>query len=77
MMTFKTVSRIAPAIALCLAAAAAQSAEPAAPAATDLYSALTGGKARLDFRYRLETVDQDPFDKDATASTLRSRLSTT
>jgi len=77
MMTFKTVSRIAPAIALCLAAAAAQAAEPAAPAATDLYSALTGGKARLDFRYRLETVDQDPFDKDATASTLRSRLSTT
>jgi hypothetical protein len=35
---------------------------------------VTGGKAHLDFRYRLETVDQDPFSKDATASTLRSRL---
>ena len=28
----------------------------------------------LSFRYRLELVDQDPFDKDATASTLRIRL---
>jgi len=36
--------------------------------------AMTGGKAHLEFRYRLETVDQDPFADDAIASTLRSRL---
>jgi hypothetical protein len=48
-------------------------AEPT-PAATDFQSALTSGKAHLDFRYRLESVDQEPFARDATASTLRSRL---
>ena len=32
------------------------------------------GKFGYSFRYRLETVDQDSFDEDATASTLRGRL---
>ena len=32
------------------------------------------GDWSLAFRYRLETVDQDSFARDATASTLRSRL---
>lgn len=32
------------------------------------------GDAGLDFRYRLETVDQDGFDKNATASTLLTKL---
>jgi hypothetical protein len=35
---------------------------------------VTDGKASLDFRYRYEFVDQEGFDKDAKASTLRSRL---
>ena len=28
----------------------------------------------LSFRYRLELVDQEPFNEDATASTIRTRL---
>jgi hypothetical protein len=35
---------------------------------------VTEGKASVDFRYRYEFVDQEGFDKDAKASTLRSRL---
>jgi hypothetical protein len=50
----------------------ATAAEPAKPAA--FVDAVTGGKAHLEFRYRLEAVDQDPFADDALASTLRSRL---
>ena len=34
----------------------------------------TEGQAHAKFRYRLESVDQDNFDENATASTLRSRL---
>jgi hypothetical protein len=74
MIHVKTASRLAGAVALVLAAAAARATEPASPAPADLYTALTGGKAHLDFRYRLETVDRDPFGKDATASVLRTRL---
>ncbi|MCX7054420.1 MAG: alginate export family protein, partial [Proteobacteria bacterium] len=48
---------------------------PATPATPATFvDAMTGGKAHLEFRYRLETVDQDPFTDDAVASTLRSRL---
>ena len=64
-------------IAFVLAAAGARAAEPApaAPAApASIADAITGGKAHLDFRYRFENVDQEPFSKDANASTLRSRL---
>ena len=39
-----------------------------------LQSMVTEGSASLDFRYRYENVDQDGFDDDAEASTLRSRL---
>lgn len=46
----------------------------AAAAAPTLAEAVSGGKAHLEFRYRLESVDQDPFADDALASTLRSRL---
>ncbi len=41
---------------------------------TDLREALTGGKVSVSLRYRFETVDQVPFDKDANASTLRTTL---
>lgn len=33
-----------------------------------------GSKTNFNFRYRLETVDQKGFDKNATASTLKSRV---
>jgi hypothetical protein len=45
-----------------------------AQAADSFTDAFTLGKGGLAFRYRLENVDQDNFDKDATASTLRTRL---
>jgi hypothetical protein len=67
------------AVTVVLAGAEAGSAETAAtpaaaPAPASLADALTGGKAHLEFRYRLETVEQEPFADDATASTLRTRL---
>jgi hypothetical protein len=50
----------------------AQSAEAQAP--KDVWEALKGGDFWLKFRYRFEGVDQDPFTKDAAASTLRTVL---
>jgi len=41
---------------------------------SSLATAITSGKANLGFRYRFENVDQDGFDDDANASTLRIRL---
>ena len=40
----------------------------------DLATAITSGDASLNLRYRYEYVDQDSFDEDAHASTLRMRL---
>jgi len=40
----------------------------------DLNKAVSEGSVKFDFRYRLETVDQDGASDDATASTLRSRI---
>ncbi|MEP0203268.1 MAG: alginate export family protein [Halioglobus sp.] len=42
--------------------------------AGSLSDMITQGKVNLNFRYRYEYVDQDGFDRDAKASTLRSRL---
>jgi hypothetical protein len=57
------------------AAAPAQTPAAAAPAAPTTWDgALLGGKVKLDFRYRFENVDQEGFDDDAYASTLRTRL---
>ncbi len=39
-----------------------------------LSNAVKQGKASLDFRYRFEYVDEDGFDDEAEASTIRSRL---
>ncbi len=39
--------------------------------------AFSNGDANLSFRYRFEMVDQDNFDRDANASTLRTRLNYT
>ncbi len=59
-----------------LATLAAGSAPALAEQATveDFTSMFTEGKASLNFRYRYEYVDQDGFDDEANASTLRSRL---
>jgi hypothetical protein len=43
-------------------------------AADSFVDAFKQGKGGLKFRYRLENVDQDNYEKDATASTLRTRL---
>jgi hypothetical protein len=55
-------------------AADATPAMPAVTAPASFTDALTGGEAHLEFRYRLEAVEQEPFADDALASTLRSRL---
>jgi hypothetical protein len=58
----------------------AESAAPTKSVSSDLANALTGGSFNLNFRYRYEYVDQElrltgvPFEKDANASTLRTRL---
>lgn len=39
-----------------------------------LSNAVSEGSIKLDLRYRLENVDDDDFDKDANASTLRTRV---
>jgi hypothetical protein len=50
--------------------------EPAVPVQEPrtLLEALSAGRAWIDLRYRVELVDQDSFEKDATASTLRTAL---
>lgn len=41
---------------------------------TELQNAVTNGNTNLGLRYRYEYVDQDGLDKEANASTLRTRL---
>ncbi|MCF6301503.1 MAG: alginate export family protein [Proteobacteria bacterium] len=48
--------------------------EPAVYATDTLSEAISNGKADLSFRYRYEFVDQDGFQNNANASTLRTRL---
>jgi hypothetical protein len=60
-----------PAVILTVFLASAASQSQAANSFTD---AFTNGKGGLAFRYRLESVDQDGFDKNALASTIRARL---
>jgi hypothetical protein len=43
-------------------------------AADSLTEMFTEGEGHINFRHRFEFVDQDGFSKDATASTLRSRV---
>lgn len=50
-------------------------AQDAAPEETsELKQALTGGRTWINLRLRAESVDQDPFTKDALATTLRTVL---
>jgi len=57
-----------------LAAGAAHGAD-APPKANTIAEAVTGGKAQVSFRMRYEDVDDDALTQDASALTLRSRLS--
>lgn len=59
---------------MCLCSSLAQAQEPENGAANSLAEAIINGKATINFRYRLENVQQDGFAKDATASTLRTKL---
>ena len=61
--------------AVTLLACRLASAQADAPA--DIATALTSGDVSLGFRYRYEFVDQDAFDDNANASTLRVRLNYT
>lgn len=65
--------RLAPALGL-LAAALLPPAATARPLTDALTNALINGSVSLDARYRYELVDQASFDKDARASTVRTRL---
>lgn len=73
--------RLHPRLAGRLSVALAMAASLAGPARADtlesLSRAVAEGSAALTFRYRYEFVDQDGFDKDANASTLKSRLTWT
>ena len=71
-MTRKRLSLVALAVACALPGTAclAQAAEDA----NSFAEAVIGGKAGIDLRYRFEHVEQDSFDKDANASTLRFRM---
>ncbi len=55
-------------------AIASSTAAIAAEPATSLEQAFTDGDASLSFRYRYEYVDQDGLNKEAHASTLKTRL---
>ena len=58
-----------------LLAAGIAAGSQAQDSATDgLAKAVTDGSVKLDLRYRFENVDDDGFDKDANASTLRTRV---
>jgi hypothetical protein len=67
-----TVAAALPCAAIAADPAPDATGAPGTPAT--FIDAVTGGKAHLDFRHRLESVDQEPFTDDALASTLRSRL---
>lgn len=55
--------------------AAEPQAAPKAEAPPTFAAALAAGKTTVAMRYRFELVDQDGFDRDAEASTLRTTLS--
>lgn len=66
------MKRVATLLSILLAAALPLAAEEEA---TNLKEALSNGDPEVSFRYRFEYVDQDDFDKNANASTLRTTLS--
>jgi len=76
-MTFTDMHNMKPAMTLVLAAATVLVAASGAQAETlteQLVSSVKGSTVNLGFRYRFEAVDDDAFEKEAWASTLRGRL---
>ena len=69
-MNHKRITTTAAAALFCLQPFVATSAEDA----TSVSEMFTDGSASTSFRYRYEMVDQDGIDKDAGASTLKSRI---
>lgn len=65
--------RAAGTLAVAILAASLSAGMQTALAADEMKSS-DKGDFNINFRYRLEMVDQDPFIEDATASTLRARL---
>jgi len=59
---------------LCVMAAACLLGSSAVPAAETLSQAFSDGTPELNIRYRYENVEQDGFDLDARASTIRFRF---
>jgi hypothetical protein len=81
-MTQRLTSILFPTAAVLLAAsmvagpaAASEPDRQTTTPAQSLGAALTSGELSLDLRYRFEWVDDDDFDRDAKASTLRSAIS--
>jgi len=66
--------RAAVASAILLGFTSAVTVLPSARAGESLGDALAASQWGLDFRYRIELVDEDGFAEDAEASTLRTRL---
>jgi hypothetical protein len=70
-MNLKRKLAALPAGILCVLIASFAGPAKAADTFTEMF---TQGKAGVSFRYRFEHVDQDNFDKNAKASTIRGRL---
>jgi hypothetical protein len=68
-------SKIAIVVGAALAALSSFSSQAESSSFSALQNAVAEGKISISMRYRFENVDQDGIDKDANASTLRTRLS--
>lgn len=66
---------IAASVATSLALSTTWSQDAAADTLSEVRKAVTDGKTSISLRYRFEMVDQDGVDKNANASTLKTRLS--
>lgn len=73
-MLVRRMNRFGRPLGLALAVALAAIGHESATAADTLAAAFSDGDFGLGFRYRLESVDQEGFEEDALASTLRTRL---
>jgi hypothetical protein len=67
-------SKIAIVVGAALAALSSFSSQAESSSFSALQNAVAEGKTSISMRYRFENVDQDGIDKDANASTLRTRL---
>jgi hypothetical protein len=74
MLHFKRSTKRASALAMAAALPLAAATAPAVAEEPTPVDALVNGDVDLNFRYRFESVDQQGFDEDANASTLKSRL---